>query len=319
VIDPTHPAEVARRAEREARFAAEMAAAGPARGPTLQSLRQAAGGGAVGTSTALEKSYLRLTAPPAAAAVRPPAVLRDALALVKRRWAEAPDYAYACEQLKAIRQDLTVQDARGALAVAAYETHARIALEVRDTAEFAQCAAVLRRLHAAPEAAGAGSPAEFAAYRLLFAFQSGGGAYQSELRTTPRQHAAHAFVRHATAAVAAAHGGDAAAFFRLYAEAPRMAPYLLDALAPRVRANALAAALAAHRPGVPAAWLAAQLGFQDAAQLCDWARTAGAVVTTDDVTGEQMLCREAPSTQQRAPPAPEPPPAKKRKKKHAER
>ena len=52
--------------------------------------------------------------------------LRQALARVKQRWLAHADYGAACEQLKAIRQDLTVQHIRGPLAAVVYETHARI-------------------------------------------------------------------------------------------------------------------------------------------------------------------------------------------------
>lgn len=62
-----------------------------------------------GNSQALEKSYARLTSLPNAADVRPLPVLRQSFQLVMRRWTEERDYAYVREQLKAIRQDLTVQ------------------------------------------------------------------------------------------------------------------------------------------------------------------------------------------------------------------
>ncbi len=114
-----------------------------------------------GVCRTVEKSYFRLTSAPDPKTVRPPPVLVKALAMVEKRMgsykseclrkrdegmvarqgmALGGDYFWAQDQLKSLRQDLTVQHIRSELAVAVYEYHARLALAYGEMADYTQCA-----------------------------------------------------------------------------------------------------------------------------------------------------------------------------------
>ena len=64
----------------------------------------------VGTCQVVEKNYLRLTSAPNPNTVRPENILKIALTNLKEKWRnKSIEYINLCSQLKAIRQDLTVQ------------------------------------------------------------------------------------------------------------------------------------------------------------------------------------------------------------------
>ena len=137
---------------------------------------------------------------PRADDVRPLQLLRDAFALVERRWAAEADHVWAREQLKSIRQDLTVQHlAEGGggggggggtsaarFACKVYEGHAR-SRWADDLDEFNQCLAQLLPLHARRLQTADVAVCEFAGYRLLrAATRRPGGLAEGCTRSSPR-------------------------------------------------------------------------------------------------------------------------------------
>jgi hypothetical protein len=85
--------------------------------------------------------------------------------------------------------------------------------------------------------------------------------------------------------------GDFVGFVAAYGSAPRMAPYLLDGLLPRVRARALRTIAAAYAPlPLPLSSLAEMLGFDTPEEAGGWAAAQGAAV---DARRGQLLTRES--------------------------
>ncbi|CAL8465200.1 g4735 [Coccomyxa elongata] len=265
------PEEEFRRQRRASRFEECMNATPVQEAVTLQAARSAGKQVVYGQNRQLEKEYLRLTSMPTLDTVRPPDVLKRALRHVQQRWLQDADYAYACEQLKSIRQDLTVQLIRNEFTVHVYETHARIALEQGDLAEFNPCLALLQQLYAENIE---GNEMEFMAYGLLYAAVTNPKQLAMELRGIPHQALEHPYMKHALQVCLAAARSDTCHLLSLYESAPRMAPYLMDPLLDRLRAR-LAAALSAFSPSVPLHFAAATSGFDTLRQVGDFLESKG--------------------------------------------
>ncbi|GBE62397.1 SAC3 GANP family protein, putative [Babesia ovata] len=133
--------ELRKRQQRSERFKS------PPGGEGVYNFRPQKGSAVVGVCETLEKPYLRLTAEPNPAVVRPERVLRKAFRHVFDTFMRSFNYRYIEEQFRSIRQDVQVQHLSGPFVVKLYATNARIALVHGDLDQFNQCQTQLRHLH----------------------------------------------------------------------------------------------------------------------------------------------------------------------------
>ncbi|XP_010534452.1 PREDICTED: SAC3 family protein A [Tarenaya hassleriana] len=257
-----------------------------------------------GTCQEIGKRYLRLTSAPDPSTVRPEDVLEKALLMVQD---SQKNYLYKCDQLKSIRQDLTVQRIRNQLTVKVYETHARLALEAGDLPEYNQCLAQLKILYAEGIE---GCCLEFAAYDLLYITLH--SKHNRELLSSMSRLSDEAkedeAVKHALSVRAAVTLGNYVTFFRLYKTAPNMNSCLMDLYVEKMRFKAVNCMARAYRPTVPVSYLAQVLGFTENSseggdekenggmeECLEWLKAHGASLISDS-SGELLLDAKASSS-----------------------
>ncbi|KAH1192223.1 SAC3 family protein A [Glycine max] len=252
-----------------------------------------------GTCQEIEKRYLRLTSAPDPATVRPEEVLEKALLMIQN---SQKNYLYKCDQLKSIRQDLTVQRIRNQLTVKVYETHARLALEFGDLFEYNQCQSQLQTLYAEGIE---GSDMEFAAYNLLCVIMHSNNNRDlvSSMARLSHEAKKDEAVKHALAVRAAVTSGNYIAFFRLYKAAPNLNTCLMDLYVEKMRYKAVNCMCRSYRPTLPVSYISQVLGFStgvatngvsderetDALEECsEWLKAHGASIITDN-NGDMLL------------------------------
>ncbi|KAL6841305.1 hypothetical protein ACP4OV_028823 [Aristida adscensionis] len=272
-----------------------------------------------GTCQEIEKRYLRLTSAPDPSTVRPEDVLEKALAMVET---SQKNYLYKCDQLKSIRQDLTVQRIQNELTVKVYETHARLAMQAGDLPEYNQvsllihgdglalelvtCQSQLKRLYAEGIK---GCYFEFSAYNLLCVMLHYNNKRDllSSMASLSKEAKQDGAVKHALAVHAAILSGNYVLFFKLYKQAPNLNSCLMDLYVEKMRYEAMKCMSKSYRPTLPVGYVAQILGFlrtdgedcvingDDGSEECEvWLRAHGAVLSADN-SGELQIDMKASS------------------------
>ena len=222
-----------------------------------------------GTCQEVEKKYLRLTSAPDPRTVRPEPVLQRAVEVVRERYESYGEertqeqYIYLWEQMKSVRQDLTLQRIRNAFTVQVYEMHARICLEFDDMVEFNQCIEQLKVLYEE----GLGSKErqrEFTSYRLLYNVSMQASNNISDIMLTlTRDDLDDGFIRHALKVREVSALGNYSAFFKLYRAAPGHQSHVMETFADRERLSALRVVCRSYQPSVDVSFVVEQLALDE--------------------------------------------------------
>ncbi|KAJ1927964.1 hypothetical protein IWQ60_002470 [Tieghemiomyces parasiticus] len=245
----------------------------------------------VGTSTQLEKPYLRLTSAPDPRTVRPLAVLTRTLDHLLTKWQKERNYPFIREQFKSVRQDLTVQRIQNAFTVRVYETHARIAIETGDLGEYNLCQTKLAELY---RLAITGHELEFLAYRILYLIHVQKKSDMAHLlsQLTPEQKRNPA-VEHALNVRTAVVTSNYHRLFTLYRSAPNMNVYLMNHFVPRERVLALMAMSKSYRSDLSVQFICQELAFASVEVTKAQLQEYNATLAQDKAGRPVLKCKES--------------------------
>lgn len=257
----------------------------------------------VGNCQNMEKRYLRLTAAPDPVLVRPEPVLKKWLVELTRMWKNREkEWKYIEDQLRAIRQDLTVQNIRGPFPTQVYETNARWALESGDVGQFNQCQTQLINIHEQVDLTCAPSDqidtvAEFVSYRLLYYFFQNlhvdEQQFLSQILADPILKT-HRYVAFALAIRNHATCGNWAKYFELAKHASVQSnhhmQYFLQVFHERQRIHALIVLSKAFVTQISTEWLAKILGFESNSACVVFLKSHGTIFKSGEAAIDPRAC-----------------------------
>lgn len=215
----------------------------------------------VGTNQSLEKSHFRLTSDPDPASVRPESVLRAAIAMLKTKWRLERNYSYICDQLKAIRQDMTVQRINNDLTFNVYRFHALTALEMGDLSEFNQCQTQVFQMFEDDESLRTDYH-EFVSLRILYYVVTGNkSALFSFISILSEETISHKFAKIALQLHYASEATNYHKWFQYYTECTSLQKYVLNHMLDHMRYRSLTRIVLGYMT-IEVEFVAEQLGFE---------------------------------------------------------
>jgi len=156
---------------------------------------------------------------------------------------------------------LTVQNIKTAFTTEVYETHARIALEMRDLATFSQCLLVVSSLY---ENGIEGHRLEFISYGILYALHlNDKKSVILHTQSLSPEDLKNKNVSHAMEVVKAAEKGNYHQFFSLYLDSPNMSDFILDLMLDNMRKRALKTITTVYKDPVPISKICTELLFKN--------------------------------------------------------
>jgi len=234
-----------------------------------------------GTSTVLEKAYLRLTKEPDASIIRPEAILKKTLELLLTKWHNKEvTYDYIADQFRSLRQDLTVQQIKNEFTARVYEENIRICLECDDINYFNQCQSQLMDLYR--QGVVSENKPEFLCYRIIYyTLGEANNDLNKALTGLSEQDFASKEIAFAMRLRHHYTTGNTKAFFQMYKRGFLLTRNLIEMFIHRIRILSLRIITKSFGEKISAQYLSELLGFDSVEKFIEFITASKGILSED--------------------------------------